>query len=79
MTYEKNVKVCNHGMVSIPAALRAKYNIRDGDHVAFFEDEDGMKIIPIVSIEELRKKSSTVEEMIKIMRESRKEDLESDR
>ena len=79
MTYEKKVKVCNHGMISIPAALRAKYNIHDGDHIVFIEDEDGMKIIPIETIEDFRKKSPSVKEMLEIMRKSRKEDLESDR
>lgn len=79
MTYEKPVKVCNHGMVSIPAALRAKYNIHDGDHVVFIEDENGIKIIPIMTIEEFRKNSPSVEEMLEIMRNSRKKDLELDR
>jgi len=79
MIFEKKVKVTNHGMISIPAALRAKYNVRDGDYIFFIEDEHGMKIIPIETIEEFRKKSISTEKMLDIMRESRKEDLQADR
>ncbi len=79
MIFEKKVKVTNHGMISIPAALRDKYNIHDGDYISFIEDEYGMKIIPIEKIEEFRKKSISSEKMLEIMRESRNEDLQSDR
>ena len=78
MIYEKKVKVTNHGMISIPAALRAKYNIHEGDYVSFIEDENGMRIIPIENIEDYRKKSISTKKMLDIMRKSRKEDLQAD-
>ena len=36
---EKVVKVTNKGMISIPAEIRKKHNIKDGDYVLVEEDE----------------------------------------
>jgi AbrB family looped-hinge helix DNA binding protein len=75
----KKVKVTNHGMICIPSILREKYKLKDGDYVTFIEDEYGMRIIPIVPIEELRKESKiTLEEMRTIIKQSHLEDLELD-
>ncbi|MHA1273439.1 MAG: AbrB/MazE/SpoVT family DNA-binding domain-containing protein [Promethearchaeota archaeon] len=71
----KPVKVTNNGMITIPSYLRKKYNIKDGDKVFIFEDEGILKIIPIKSSEELRKNSYTVEEMKKIMEETKREEI----
>ena len=77
---EKLVKVTNKGMISIPAAIRKKYNINDGDYILVKEDENkGIQLIPIESIESLRNKALTVEESRKIFRQSRKEDMELER
>ncbi|MHA1718788.1 MAG: AbrB/MazE/SpoVT family DNA-binding domain-containing protein [Promethearchaeota archaeon] len=76
MTFLKSAKITNRGMVSIPAALRKKYNIHDGDRIVFIEEEDGLKMHVIQLLEELRKKSYTTEEMLEEMRKSRKEELE---
>ena len=77
---EKPVKVTNKGMISIPAAIRKKYNINDGDYILVKEDENkGIQLIPIESIESLRNKALTVEESRKIFRQSRKEDMELER
>ena len=74
---EKSVKVTNKGMISIPAMIRKKYNIKDGDYVLIKEDQDGtIRLIPIESIEILRKNSLSVEESREIFAESRKEDRE---
>ncbi len=74
---EKSVKVTNKGMISIPAMIRKKYNIKDGDYVLVKEDQDGViKLIPIKSIELLRKKSLSIEESREIFTKSRKEDRE---
>ncbi len=74
---EKSVKVTNKGMISIPAVIRKKYNIKDGDYVLVKEDQDGViKLIPIESIELLRKKSLSIEESREIFTKSRKEDRE---
>ncbi len=76
MTYEGKVKVTNHGMISIPAVLRHKYQINDGDQLSVLEDEDGIRIIPILSIEELRKKSVSAKKMMEIIQKSHEEELE---
>jgi len=76
MTFLKSAKITNRGMVSIPAALRKKYNIQDGDRVVFIEEEDGLKMHVIQPLEELRKNSFTTEEMMEEMKKSRKEELE---
>jgi len=74
---EKVVKVTNKGMISIPAEIRKKYNISDGDYVLVKEEKNGeIKIIPIESEESLRKKGVTIEEFRKIFNQSRKEDME---
>jgi len=73
---EKVVKVTNRGMISIPAEIRKKYNISDGDYILVKEEKNGdIKIIPIESEESLRKKGLTVEEFRKIFNQSRKEDM----
>lgn len=74
---DKVVKVTNKGMISIPAEIRKKYKISDGDYVLVKEEENGqIRIIPIESEEKLRKKGLTIEEFGKILDQSRKEDLE---
>ena len=52
MTFLKSAKITNRGMVSIPAALRKKYNIHDGDRIVFIEEEDGLKMHVIQLLEE---------------------------
>ncbi|MBA7707887.1 hypothetical protein ES703_116771 [subsurface metagenome] len=74
---DKIVKVTNKGMISIPAEIRKKYNISDGDYVLVKEEKNGViKLIPIESEESLRKKGLTIEEFRKIFNQSRKEDME---
>ena len=74
---EKVVKVTNKGMILIPAEIRKKYKISDGDYVLIKEEKNGeIKIIPIESEESLRKKGLTIEEFRKIFNQSRKEDME---
>ncbi len=73
---EKSVTITNNGMITIPAALRKKHNLKDGDKVLVLEDEGNLKIIPIIPIEELRKDSYTSEEMQAQMEKSRKEEIE---
>ena len=77
---EKVVKITNKGMISIPAEIRKKHNLSDGDFVIITEEEnDVIKIVPIESEDSLRKKGLTVEEFRKVLNQSRKEDLELER
>ena len=63
-------------MINIPAALRKKYDLKDGNYVIVLEEEDILRLIPLKSIEQLQAESIPVEEMLKIIEESRKEELE---
>lgn len=76
MIFEKTVKVTNRGMICLPASLRKKYNIKDGDRISIIEDENGMRIIPIEDIDSLRRRSISAKKMLKIMEEAKKEELE---
>ena len=76
MENPKIVKVTNKGMITIPANYRNKYNIHDGDHIAVVEDENGLRLIQVESIENLRKRSVSAKELQKIMTEARKTELE---
>ena len=74
---EKSVKVTNKGMISIPANIRKKYNIKDGDYIVVKEEENGtIKLIPIEDINSLRNRALTVEESREIFEQSRREDRE---
>ena len=77
---EKVVKVTNKGMISIPADIRKKHKIKDGDFILVKESEDGLiEIIPIESIESLREKGLTIDEFREIYKKSREEDKELER
>ncbi len=73
---EKEVTITNRGMITIPAAFRKSFNLKDGDKVLIIEDEGALKIIPIKDPETLRLNSYSTEEMKKEMDKSRKEELE---
>lgn len=80
MMTEGFVKVSNKGMISIPAEIRKKHNIVDGQYVLVSEDEDGNIILePVKTIEEIRKNAPTTEEFKKKYLESREEDMRLER
>ncbi len=72
---EKKVKITNKGMISIPAAFRRSYGLKDGDKVLIIEDEGTLKIIPLKDIDELRRKSYNSKEMLDQMKKSKIEEL----
>ena len=72
---EKTVTITNQGMVTIPSALRKVYGLKDGDKVLIIEDEGTLKIIPLKDEQELRKDSYSTEEILKQMKESKKEEI----
>jgi len=75
---EKSVKVTNKGMISIPAEIRKKYNIKDGDYVVVKEESGSIKLIPIEDIDSLRERALTIEESREIFMRSRREDRETE-
>ena len=76
---EKEVTITNRGMITIPAAFRKIFDLKDGDKVLIIEDEGTLKIIPIKDPKSLRLTSYDTEEMQKEMDKSRKEELERER
>jgi AbrB family looped-hinge helix DNA binding protein len=77
---EAYVKVSNKGMISIPAEIRKKHNIVDGQYVLVSEDEEGKIILePVKMIEEIRKNAPTTAEFKKAFLESREEDMRLER
>lgn len=47
-------KVTNTGRITIPAELRKKYKFTPGRKVKFGIEEDGIKIIPLVTSDEIK-------------------------
>ena len=77
---QKTVKITNKGMISIPAFIRKKKNIKDGDYILVREEKNGVITLnPIETVESIRKKALTVKEFKKIIIESKKEDMELER
>ena len=72
---EKKVTITNKGMISIPAAFRKSYGLKDGDKVLIIEDEGTLKIIPLKDIDELKRKSYNKKEMLDQMKKSKIEEL----
>jgi AbrB family looped-hinge helix DNA binding protein len=50
----KLAKVTTRGRVTIPASLRKKYKLTPGRKVKFGLDEGGIKIIPLITPEEIK-------------------------
>ena len=50
----KTLKLSANGRVTIPAPLRKKYGLTPGRRVKFETAEDGVRIIPLASAEEIR-------------------------
>jgi AbrB family looped-hinge helix DNA binding protein len=72
---EKIVTITNHGMVCIPSPLRKKYGLKDGNQVVISDSEEGrITIIPLESMESIREKSYTLEELKEELQKSRKEE-----
>ena len=55
-------------MITIPANLRKKYGLQDGDQVIVVEDEGTLKIVPIEPIKSLQNRSITTKEMVEILK-----------
>lgn len=73
--FEKTVTITNQGMITIPAAFRKTFGLKDGDKVLVVEDEGSLKLIPLKSEEELRESSYTKAEILNQMEKSKKEDI----
>jgi AbrB family looped-hinge helix DNA binding protein len=41
--------VTSKGQIVIPSKLRRKFGIKEGTRINFFEEDDGIKIVPLTS------------------------------
>lgn len=73
--FEKTVTVTNQGMITIPAAFRKSFDLKDGDKVLVVEDEGSLKLIPLKNEEEIRKNTYSKAEILNQMKKSKKEDI----
>jgi AbrB family looped-hinge helix DNA binding protein len=46
--------ITSKSMVTIPARIRKKYSLRQGSKVEFVEIEEGLLLVPLKSLRELR-------------------------
>lgn len=72
---EKKVTITNQGMVTIPAAFRKSYGLKDGDKVLIIEDEGTLRIIPLKDEDKLKETSYNTREMLEQMKRSKIEEL----
>jgi len=72
---EKLVTITNQGMITIPAAFRKIYKLKDGDKVLIVEDEGRLKMIPLKEIDEIRKDSYSSETMINQIEKSKRKEV----
>ena len=70
------VTISPRGTITIPLAIRKKYNLKGGDSVTFIEDEGRIVMIPIVDIESMRHLFRTSEEIMEMLRKDHEEELE---
>lgn len=70
--------VTSKSMVSIPAKIREKYGIREGSKLEFVESDEGVLLVPVKSLSELRGAFKAHEKLVRegireLEREHRKE------
>ena len=73
--FEKTVTVTNQGMITIPAAFRKSFDLKDGDKVLVVEDEGSLKLIPLKNEEEIRKNTYTKAEILNQIKKGKKEEI----
>ena len=68
------IKVTNRGMITIPAGIRKKYDIRDGKEFFLVDDLDGaLLLVPFIDLEqeENRVDNEAVNEILHQMEQDR--------
>lgn len=57
--------VTSKSMVTIPARIRVKYGIREGSKLEFVEIEDGVLLVPLKTLRQLRGAFKTHEKAVR--------------
>jgi len=72
--------ITEKGTVTIPSRIRKKYSLKKGSKITFVETDQGVLVVPIVSLEDLRgidrEKKNLVYGMIKEIEEERRRESE---
>ena len=71
----KIVNMTNRGMITIPAAMRKKYDLHDGQPLVFIDQDDKMVLISIINFEKERKNFLKMDEMKIILEKLEDEEL----
>jgi AbrB family looped-hinge helix DNA binding protein len=76
-------KVTSGGRITVPTELRKKYNLNPGTRVNFFEQDDGIKIVPQgvepITPETIKANKGflgTRGKLLRVLREEKKKELE---
>jgi len=75
----KLLRVTSNGRVTIPVSLREMFGFHPGRKVKFESDEDGIRIIPLVTKEEIRANAGFLEmkgRILKSFKEEKKKERE---
>lgn len=80
---KETATVTSKSMITIPARIRKKYGIKDGDKIEFVDSNGSILLIPLKSLEELRgvdlKHSKLVIQGIKELEKERRRDADRGR
>ena len=68
------VKLSKKGMISIPAELRKKFNLKAGDELVIMEGSEGLIIVPVLPLESLidEKQAESTKRLIRELEEERR-------
>lgn len=80
MVMTESATVTSKSMVNIPASIRRKHNIKEGDKVVFLETDAGIILVPVPPLRELagsgaKHKKVLLEVIRELEQEHRKESL----
>jgi AbrB family looped-hinge helix DNA binding protein len=71
--------VTSKSMVTIPSKIRRKYNLRQGSKVEFVEVEEGLFLVPLKTLRELRgaakEKADALIEAVKELESEHREEV----
>ena len=62
------IQITNRGMITIPVALRKKYNLKDGQRLIISEEDGKLYIVPLINFEQERKNFMNHDEMKKALK-----------
>ena len=76
--YYLSYTITEKGTVTIPAEIREKYRLGKGSRVEFVETDEGILLVPVISLEELfgadKTAKETVYQMIRELQEERRKE-----